>query len=198
MATSLFTKLNTELAGAGIQARTKESQQWFTDRVRGIRRINEVTFLKDPNLIRKTIVKPGFMYHFIYDPKTKEQLPYYDTFPLVLVVGPAPDGFYGLNLHYLHPVKRAIFLDKLMIIANKKEFDEKTRLKLTYNLLNSARQFREFQPCFKHYLTKHVNSKLMLVPAPEWEIAIFLPTEKFKGAKKNQVWSDSRRKLLTI
>lgn len=198
MATSLFTKLRSELTSAGIEARSKESQKWFTDRIRGIKRINEVTFLKDPNLIRKTVFRPGFMYHFTYDPKTKEQLPYYDTFPLILAVGPAKDGFYGINLHYLHPLKRVVFMDKLMDIANKKEFDEKTRLKLTYSLLSNARRFREFEPCFKHYLTKNITSKLMLVPATEWEIAVFLPTEKFKGAKKNQVWADTKKKLLSI
>jgi hypothetical protein len=40
----------------------------------------------------------GSMQMFFYDPKTKETLPYYDTFPLVVVVGPAEGGFYGLNL----------------------------------------------------------------------------------------------------
>ena len=196
MAISLFDKLRTELAGAGVEARTRESQQWFTDRVRGIKRINEVTFLKDPNLVRKTRFFPGYMYHFTYDPKTKETLPFYDTFPLILAVGPAPGGFYGINLHYLKPLTRAIFLDKLMVIANKTEFDEKTRFKLNYSILSNAKRFKEFAPCFKHYLTNNITSRLMMVPSQEWETAIFLPTEKFQGARKNQVWVDSRRKIL--
>jgi hypothetical protein len=196
MAISLFEKLRSELTSAGIERRTKESQQWFTERVRGIKRINEATFLKDPTLVRKTRFFPGYMYHFTYDPKGKETLPYYDTLPLILAVGPAPGGFYGINLHYLKPTTRAVFLDKLMTIANKTEFDEKTRLKLTYSLLSSARQFKEFAPCFKHYLTTNITSKLMMVPSQEWETAIFLPTEKFQGARKNQVWADSRKRIL--
>lgn len=197
MAISLFEKLRGELNTAGIEARTKESQKWFTDRVRGIRRINEVTFLKDPTLIRKTRFFPGYMYHFIYDPKTKEELPFYDTFPLILAVAPAPGGFYGINLHYLKPLTRVVFLDKLMAIANKTTFDEKTRFKLNYTLLNNARQYKEFAPCFKHYLTANIGSKLMMVPSQEWETAIFLPTEKFVGARKNQVWADSKKKILS-
>lgn len=197
MAISLFEKLRGELTSAGIQARTKDSQSWFTDRVRKINRINEVTFLKDPTLIRKNRFFPGYMYHFIYDPKTKETLPFYDTFPLILAVAPAPGGFYGINLHYLKPLTRAVFLDKLMAIANKTEFDEKTRFKLNYTLLSNARQYKEFAPCFKHYLTANINSKLMMVPSQEWETAIFLPTEKFVGKKKNQVWVDSKKKILS-
>lgn len=198
MAISLFNKLKSELASAGIEARTKDSQKWFTNRIKGITRINEVSFLKDPNLVRKTRFFPGYMYHFTYDPKTKETLPFYDTFPLILAVAPAPGGFYGVNLHYLPPLTRALFLDKLMDIANKTEFDEKTRFRLNYNLLSSSRRFKEFAPCFKHYLTTNITSRLMMVPSQEWETAIFLPTEKFEGASKKTVWKDSKKKILKV
>ena len=198
MAISLFNKLKSELASAGIEARTKDSQKWFTNRIKGITRINEVSFLKDPNLVRKTRFFPGYMYHFTYDPKTKETLPFYDTFPLILAVAPAPGGFYGVNLHYLAPTTRALFLDKLMDIANKTEFDEKTRFRLNYNLLSSSRRFKEFAPCFKHYLTTNITSRLMMVPSQEWETAIFLPTEKFQGASKKTVWKDSKKKILKV
>lgn len=198
MATSLFQKLKTELASSGIEARTKESQDWFTKKVRGIKRINEVSFLKDPNLIHKQNFFPGYMYHFTYDPKLKESLPYYDTFPLILAVQPAPGGFYGLNLHYLNPITRAMFLDKLIEIANKTKFDEKTRIKLNYEILSASRRFKEFGPCFKHYLSEHITSKLMLVPSTEWEVAIFLPTERFEGANKRTVWKDSKQKIYKV
>lgn len=198
MAISLFNKLSTELATAGIESRTKESQKWFTNRIKGITRINEASFLKDPNLVRKNRFFPGYMYHFTYDPKTKETLPFYDTFPLILAVAPAPGGFYGVNLHYLAPTTRALFLDKLMDIASKTEFDEKTRFKLNYNLLSSSRRFKEFAPCFKHYLTTNITSRLMMVPSQEWETAIFLPTEKFQGASKKTVWKDSKKKILKV
>lgn len=198
MAISLFDKLKTELATAGIEARTKDSQKWFTNRIKGITRINEASFLKDPNLVRKNRFFPGYMYHFTYDPKTKETLPFYDTFPLILAVAPAPGGFYGLNLHYLAPLTRAMFLDKLIDITNKTEFDEKTRFRLSYNLLSGSRRFKEFAPCFKHYLTTNITSRLMMVPSQEWETAIFLPTERFEGASKKTVWKDSKKKILKV
>jgi len=198
MATSLFNKLNKELATAGIEARTAESRKWFTNRVRGIKRINEVNFLKDPNMILKQKFFPGYMYHFVYDAKNKDKLPFYDTFPLIIAVQTAPGGFYGLNLHYLHPMTRALFLDKLMDVANKTEFDEKTRFKLNYNLISAGKRFKEFKPCFKHYLFEHIDSRIMLVPSQEWETAIFLPTERFENADKRQVWRESKGKILGI
>lgn len=198
MATSLFNKLSKELTSAGIEARTQESRDWYTNRIRGIRRINEVTFLRDPNLVAKQRFYPGYMYHFVYDAKNKDTLPYYDTFPLIIAVETAPGGFYGLNLHYLHPLTRALFLDKLMAVANNKNFDEKTRFKLNYALVSSSKRFKEFKPCLKHYLYDHISSKIMMVPSQEWETAIFLPTERFENATKRTVWRDSKNKILGV
>ena len=195
--TSLFVKLKQELAGAGIEARTRESRQWFFNRTKTIRRINEVSFLRDPNMLRKTRFFPGYMYHFSYEAKGAEQLPYYDQFPLIIAVQPAPGGFYGLNLHYLHPLTRALFLDKLMVLANKDEFDEKTRFRLNYNIVSASRRFKEFKPCFKHYLFEQISSRIMMVPSQEWETAIFLPTERFNQSDKKQVWKESKKRILS-
>ena len=60
------------------------------------------------------------MYFFNYDPKHKETLPYYDRYPLVICVKLLPDGFHGLNLHYLPPMQRAGLLTKLEEVASNK------------------------------------------------------------------------------
>ena len=89
---------------------------------------------------------------FFYDPKTKDTLPYYDTFPLVVVVGPAEKGFYGLNLHYLPPILRAKMLDALMDIATSKK-SPNAKFEITYEDSKSHSKLRYFKPCFKHYLS---------------------------------------------
>jgi hypothetical protein len=190
---SLFQKLEAEAYRKGLTARTNESRAWFRKRIKELGNINRNTLLKDDYLLAKSRPSPGRMYMFVYDPKHKETLPYYDAFPLILMVGPAENGFYGLNLHYLPPLIRAKLLDKLMETANNKRFDETTKLKINYQLLSSVAKFKEFEPCFKHYLTDHVQSKIVMVQAPEWDIAIFLPTEQFEKKNKNYVWKESKR-----
>jgi len=135
----------------------------------------------------------GSMMMFFYDPKHKDKLPYYDTFPLVIPVEKADGGFKGLNLHYIPPVLRAKFLDSLLDVVNNKKYNESTRFTLTYRLLKGASKYRYFQPCFKHYLLEHVKSRFAQVPAPEWEIATFLPTASWKKASAGRVYSDSRK-----
>jgi hypothetical protein len=119
-------------------------------------------------------------------------LPYYDKFPLTVIVGPAPGGFTGLNLHYLPMVLRAKLLDALMDITSDKKYDDNTKFNLSYNTLKKASSMRYFKPCFKRYLTANVKSRFARVPASEWEIATFLPTASFEKESKTTVWADSR------
>ena len=154
--------------------------------------VNRTQLLKDDALDpvgSRTIA--GNMYMYFYDPKTKKTLPYYDRFPLTILVEPAPGGFYGLNLHYLRPDIRAAFLDELMKTAPKKVTDRSRLVKMRYKLLAGVRRYKEFKPCFKHYLTDHVKSKIVRVPMTDWELAIFLPTEQFRKAAKSTVFKDS-------
>lgn len=190
---SLLYRLEQEAFRAGIQARTDEAREWFKVKVKQLGKINRQQLLQDEALIRKSRTMMGHMYMYYYDPKHRETLPYYDAFPLTIMVERAPGGFYGLNLHYLKPNTRAIFLDKLTDTLSNDNYDETTRFRARYNLLSSVRKFKEFQPCFKHYLSSQIDSKIVLVQPPEWEIAIFLPTEQFVKAKKTQVWQKSAK-----
>ena len=189
---SLFDTLELQAFRAGITARTDASKKWFQANVKKIGQVNRTSLLKDDALdpVSKTLW--GNMYMYFYDPKHKDTLPYYDRFPLILMVEPAPGGFYGLNLHYLNPRVRAKFLDQLMKTAPKKITD-KSRIRAQYKILQSSKKFKEFKPCFKHYLTEHVKSKIVRVPMAEWEIAIFLPTEQFKGKGKAAIWAESNK-----
>ena len=148
--------------------------------------------MKDDALQSVTKPRIGDMVMYFYDPKTKETLPFYDRFPLTIMVQPAPGGFHGLNLHYLSPSIRAVFLDRLMQLAPAKVKDTTRVTRLRYNLLKSTEKFKEFKPCFKHYLMSHITSDMARVAMPEWEIAVFLPTQQFAKKSASYVWSNSR------
>ena len=192
---NIFQNLELQAFRAGVTPRTKESREWFRKKIKSLKSINREALMKEDPLKQTSEEIVGSMYMFFYDPKHKETLPYYDTFPLVVVVGPAEGGFYGLNLHYLPPILRAKMLDALMDITTNKKFNDSTRFKMSYELLARTAKLKYFKPCFKHYLNEHVKSKFAMVPAPEWEIATFLPTAKFEKASINAVYKDSRQKI---
>ena len=70
---------------------------------------------------------------------------------------------------------------------------DKSSIRARYKLLKGLRKFKEFKPCFKHYLTAHIESRISRVPMADWEIAIFLPTEQFKKKGKQAVWTESAK-----
>jgi hypothetical protein len=129
---------------------------------------------------------------FLYNPKYRYELPYYDRFPLVFPIRRVAGGFYGLNIHYLAPRYRALLMDSLYDTISDTKFDETTRLKINYDILSAASKYRWFRPCVKHYLTPHLSSQLLYIDPKEWNLALFVPSEQFRGANKRDVWQDSK------
>ena len=187
-----FDSLQADAFRAGVVGRTTQSLKWFRRAVQNLT-INRRTLLKDDALKEVKRPQTGKMYMYTYDPKTKEDLPYYDKFPLIFMVGPAKGGFYGCNLHYLDLKRRAILFDKLTDLATAKNYTKKTRLRISYDLLSSASKYKEFAPCFKRYLLSHVKSRMVEVPSTEWEVALFMPTDQFVKNKRNTVWRKSNK-----
>ena len=190
---SLFDTLELGAFRAGITARTEESKKWFQANIKKLGQVNRTSLLKDDALDPVTKTVFGNMYMYFYDPKYKEELPYYDRFPLVLMVEPAPGGFYGLNLHYVNPVARARLLNELFKLAPKKLTNDSRLNRLRYDLLQGVKKYKEYEPCFKRYLMTNVQSQMSRVPMTDWETAIYLPIQQFKKKSARSVWADSRK-----
>lgn len=145
---------------------------------------------------RKTLAEAmiGQMIMFVYDPKTKAKLPYYDTFPLVFPIKLYEDGWLGINLHYLPPNARAVLMGNLYNTLTSGKDDTK-KLAISYELLKSASRYQLFQPCIKRYLYSHVRSKFLFVDPKEWDAALMLPTAQFQKASETKVWQDSMESI---
>jgi hypothetical protein len=151
-------------------------------------------------LVNPTSAFPGSFYFYYYDPKLKKTLPYYDTFPFTLVLHKNKTSFLGLNFHYLDYENRAKFFDLLYPFregrtATPDVRDLRMRLDISYAILKSSYKYRAFRPCIKRYLVKHVETPLMKVSAHEWDVALFLPVERFKKQSKQTVWAESKRRI---
>jgi len=190
--TEIFKTLELEAFRAGITPRSKESREWFRKKITSMRgkefrRIKQGTLMQEDELTLTNNTDIGKMCMFFYDPKHKETLPFYDSFPLVIIIGKAKGGFLGMNLHYLPPTLRAKFLDALMENAGQDDFN------VTYRTVKAATNMKYYKPTIKHYLKKHLKSRLATVHAPEWEIATFLPTASWNKASGGEVYQNSRK-----
>lgn len=153
------------------------------------------TVIKDNKTLQASDVLIGKMAFYFYDPKWKNELPYYDRFPLLIPFNIFKDGFIGYNLHYLPVQYRVALLEKLLEFTNNTRYDVTTKLKLSYQFLNGVSKYKELEPCIHKYLASHVRSKFVIVQAYDWATSCLLPVERFEKASKEKVWEDSRKKM---
>lgn len=178
-----------------LKTAVKKSRAWFEQQVLIMTRqqLTPQRVLNGNPEQLVTRIMPGHLYMFVYDPKTKAELPYYDRFPLVFPFRKTPDGFIGLNMHYLPYPLRINLLDNLLTYASNQRFDETTRLKYSWALIDGMSKYAAAKPCVKQYLIGHVRTQFRQVESSNWATAMLLPVERFVGASKQEIWADSRK-----
>ena len=178
-----------------LKTAVKKSRAWFEQQVLIMTRqqLTPQRVLNGNPEQLVTRIMPGHLYMFVYDPKTKAELPYYDRFPLVFPFRKTPDGFIGLNMHYLPYPLRINRLDNLLTYASNQRFDETTRLKYSWALIDGMSKYAAAKPCVKQYLVGHVRTQFRQVESSNWATAMLLPVERFVGASKQEIWADSRK-----
>jgi hypothetical protein len=194
---TLLKKLEQAEKQRNLEKFSKESSNWYRNKVRsmGGQKTRDDLIKQQTKAGYGLDRSPGvgFMYTFIYDAKHKDTLPYWDAFPLILLVGPAKGGFYGLNFHYLSPKMRAIFMDKIMGYMSDNRYNNRTKIQLSYGVLKSAAKLKMFKPMFKRYLSSHVASKIVKIPSQHWESALYLPTANFQKSVNSKVWMQASK-----
>ena len=188
----LLDKLKTVIKTSNVTAKARAAGDWFREKAKQATASARMRAVTPTQLIKRQPednIMLGKMFFYKYDPKWAKKLPYWDMYPLVFPFESAPGGFYGINLHYIPPTDRAILMDNLNQYASNERYDKTTKLELSYNLL---KRYGRAKPCVKRYLGDHVVSPTVRIDADEWEIAIFLPVERFQKESKSTVWKDSR------
>ena len=155
----------------------KEPYQWYRNRIKELGTPSQAQLIRDGKITGR--VNFGALNMFIYDPKLKNKLPYYDTFPLVLPIERYRDGFLGINFHYLPYALRAQLLSRLDPNAN-------------YSALKNVKLVK---PTLKRYLNTNVRSRFRKLEEEDFMTAIMLPVQRFRKSSASKVWSDSRKAI---
>ena len=192
---NIFDTVSSRLSDDGISPRSSQSRQWFLGKVETIRKGLSRDSLMRKELKQTATIFPGMMYLFYYDPKHSKTLPYYDSFPLVILLDITKDGMTGLNLHYLPIDLRQKLFYGLINTVNSGVVDKDSYFKVTYEFLKGTRSLKEFRPCFKRYLTKHIRGGIAHVPGEEWETAVHLPLALFRKESEDAVHRKSEQMI---
>ena len=173
----------------------KNANNWFTKRIQSLGHFDQNSLMKETKDLQGSRLFPGSMNFFGYDPLTKETLPYYDKFPLVLVISVGRRTFSGIAFHYLPIPLRVKLFERIQSISSAKNVNQQRILQLTWELLRNASRFPEVAPAIKQYRYDHIRTKVIRIPLDEMKIALFLPNEQFVKASASTVQRISQRSL---
>ena len=173
------------------QGDTIKSQSWYRNQIASLTdKITAGKLMRSGKLNQRP--SAGRLNMFLYDPKTKKRLPYYDLFPLVLPLDTIPGGFIGLNFHYLPPALRLRFLESLQAYASDTKMNKQTRLDVSYDQLKKNKYTK---PTIKKYLYDYTRSDFLRIDVNEAAVSVMLPVAQFAKASQNTVFKDSRAML---
>ena len=190
---SLLSRVSDAVRSGTVGKEVKRSAKWFQDKIKGLKgdlrnrfsSTNAAKFYRESEIkVQPTVLKReinfGDLFCYYYNPKYRDVLPYYDMFPMIMLLKAEKETFLGINFHYLRPKWRAILLDRVT-----------ARIGGGFPKWSKLRNIKQITPTIKRYRYDHIMRKVIPIKEDEQEIAIFLPTERFKKAGKANVWSDS-------
>lgn len=175
----------------------RKSRDWFAEQAKKLgTRISQNSIMSTSSR-QKAQFQIGKMYLYQYYPIGVKELPYYDSFPLVIPFSAEGNTFTGINFHYLPYKARYVLLRNLLDFASSKKLDEKSRLAMTWNFLKGVARYQGVDFAVKKYRVDRVQSHFIEIPGNQWFQALLLPVERFnKGENmtrmdKSFVWTES-------
>jgi len=170
----------------------KDNWNWFRNTINQNIKASERNQIRDmvaSDPVRKrSRLFVGQLYCFFYNqPEYRTSLPFYDTFPLVLMLSREKDTFFGINFHYIPPKRR------LQMFLLLQKYRQGNRILLPYGTMKRVAKWKIFKSCFRRYKTSLITGNLINIPADDWPIAINLPVERFKKSSKSAIWDNTLR-----
>lgn len=176
-----------------INRYTKESANWFRNYIpRAYNRMGANQLFQEQKLHRND-VQLGKLYFFQYDALWKDKLNNWDAFPMIFPFSKyrSKDNkeiILGLNVHWLPPKQRMLMFIALLKFRNESRYRKSTRLQLEWQLLKSMSESKYFSQAVHAYRVDHVKSPFVEIPSQSWEMAIFLPVDKFQKGSRQSAW----------
>ena len=171
-----------------LKSTGEEPFQWYRNRIRELGTPTQRELLRDGKLAGRYHI--GRLNMFVYNPKYKDKLPYFDTFPLVLPIERYDNGFLGLNFHYLPYALRVRLLDRLDRFTRGSKDD--ARILASYRALKNINIVK---PTLKRYLNSKVRSRFRRIDSEDFLTALMLPVQRFRKSNVKKIWSDSRKMI---
>lgn len=159
-----------------LEEKTQDSLEWFQKNVRDIRRAPNTIMKESQSFVTRFDL--GKMYMYMYLPKGAAKLPYYDMFPLTVVLKRYSTGFLGFNMHYIAPRYRVQLMSYLYTV--QEDSQEDTKFNIRYQDVKSVSRLRWAKPCLKQYQYPYINSRIAEIKPEHMDFVTMLPSQMFR------------------
>jgi len=136
----------------------------------------------------------GRMFTFLYNPKHRKTLPYYDVMPVIIPIEFTRKGFKGINFHHVEPALRVNLLKKLKNFKSRK--DLRTFFRINFDMIARSDRFRFARPMIRSYLYSQIKGSIINIPEQDFDLMILLPQPQFKKIPENLAWKLNKRAAL--
>ena len=170
---------------------TQKSLNWFRNAVsKNWRDIRTARMFRDRNLWRSPVeCSIGKCYFYEYKAETVD---FYDKYPLAFIINKYEKNgqqyITALNMHWLPPALRMATFTAMLKLRTEKRYRSATRMKLEWKVLSKLSQHEAFEHCVKSYRADRFKSVLVEIPAPAWELVLFLPLQRWSMNSNSEAW----------
>lgn len=160
----------------------KQAIQWLSNEIKQI-----------PNVFRKNEIQESITLNnkkvpplceivlYKYNAVVGNLNGYWDKFPMVLIVRPLEDHFFGFNLHYLDQETRENIIGTMMHIHTQTRGNKKELFKRMYPFLDGLVKIGIYNHAYKNYLYQRLESKFIIINPKYYDLVTALPIARFKG-----------------
>lgn len=198
------------------EGKIRQEPSWFLSKIKGSADPRDV---QKGDIAKKDDLKKIRMFHLyntIYkDPKTKDDLPYYDAFPLFFPLhftkGSEGTLLAGINIHYIPPAMRVKFLKELETlirrVAEQQKFDvnnledypHQNITKVVGRYMNKVYQSGDgsagklMRSAYRSYFLHRMTGKMKKIPLDEWTKAGKLYLPRYRKKYASYVYRDVKK-----
>lgn len=109
---------------------------------------------------------------------------YWDKYPIVLIVRPLPEHFFGFNLHYIEPEMRKKIIDVVTKIVGESNGSNTLKFKYLYPFLDAMVKSKQFNDAYKNYNYANLESKFVIINPDYYAMVSELPIATLKSNVK--------------
>ena len=121
---------------------------------------------------------------FKYNATVGNSFGYWDKYPLVIIVRPFEDHYFGFNLHYINKEGRVKIIKTMNNIIRHGNANPQYTLKILYGFLDSLVKAGIAGQAYKNYTYQNMESKFVIIDPKQYTMVANLPLAQLKENKK--------------